>query len=226
MTAVSFWLDTSRVLYNPSILLFPIALLCEAGYVGTIVGRSAVAFRGAGIVDELTGLLNRTALGTRLIELEAQTSTMPRQVAIVLGDLDHFKAINDAHGHSSGDAVLRVASERIQDALRSFDSAYRVGGEEFLLLLPDSDSEAAKQVAERLHEAVRSQPCGGQQVTISLGVAATMPGEPFVYGAVFERADDALYEAKHAGRDRVCVDDGRNALARRSFAAPSAARSA
>jgi diguanylate cyclase (GGDEF)-like protein len=206
MTAVAFWLDSARVLANPADLLFPLALLCEAGYAGAIVGRSAVASRGAGIVDELTGLFNRTALSTRLIELETQSHTTPRQVALVLGDLDDFKAINDAAGHVTGDLVLRAVAERVQGSLRSFDSAYRVGGEEFLLLLPNTDLDAARRVAERLCDGVRATPCGDRRVTISVGVAATEPGEAFVYSDVFERADAALYKAKHAGRDRICVE--------------------
>jgi diguanylate cyclase (GGDEF)-like protein len=205
MAGVALLLNLHGVLHNPAIVLFPIALLCEAGYVGTMVGRSAVAFRGAGIVDELTGLLNRTALGTRLIELEAQALSAPRNVAIVLADIDHFKQINDTHGHGSGDAVLRALAERINTSLRSFDSAYRVGGEEFLLLLPDADLQVAEGVAERLRHAVRNEPCNGRAVTISLGVAATAPGAPFLYGDIFDQADAALYEAKRTGRDRVCV---------------------
>jgi diguanylate cyclase (GGDEF)-like protein len=206
MTGVAFWLDAARVLHNPSELLFPLALLVEAGYAGAIVGRSAVASRGAGIVDELTGLLNRNALDTRVFELETQATGTSRQIAIVLGDLDHFKEINDAFGHSCGDAVLRATAERINGTLRSSDSAYRVGGEEFLVLLADADVDTAQQVAARLRRAVRSQSCGERDVTISVGVAATTPGERFIYSEVFARADRALYEAKSAGRDRICIE--------------------
>jgi diguanylate cyclase (GGDEF)-like protein len=210
MTGVALWLDAGRVAHNPAVLLFPLALLVEAGYAGAIVGRSAMASRGAGIVDELTGLLNRTALGTRLIELEAQAASgTPRPVAVVLADLDHFKAVNDRYGHTAGDLVLREVAECIRTSLRGFDSAYRVGGEEFLLLLPDADADAAKQVAERLRQAVRSKLAGHSEVTISVGVAVSKPGARFVYGEVFGRADSALYEAKRAGRDRVCVDEQR-----------------
>jgi diguanylate cyclase (GGDEF)-like protein len=206
MTAVAFTLDASRVLDNPALLLFPLALLFEAGYAGAVVGGSAVGFRGASTVDALTGLLNRHALGSRLTELEVSAQHPERTVAIVLGDLDHFKAVNDTAGHSFGDAVLRVVAERITASLRTFQRAYRVGGEEFLVLLPDTDTEGAMRVAERLRAVIAANPCSGQAVTMSFGVAANAPGTPFLYTEVFARADLALYEAKRAGRDRVCAE--------------------
>jgi diguanylate cyclase (GGDEF)-like protein len=206
MIAVAFTLDASRVLANPSLLMFPLALLFEAAYVGAVVGGSAVGFRGASTVDALTGLLNRYALGSRLTELEAPAQSPARTVAVVLGDLDHFKAVNDSAGHTVGDAVLRAAAERITASLRTFQRAYRVGGEEFLVLLPDTDVDAATRVAERLRQVIAASPCGGQPVTISIGVAANAAGTRFVYRDVFGRADAALYEAKHAGRDRVCAE--------------------
>jgi diguanylate cyclase (GGDEF)-like protein len=213
MTAVALWLNADRVAHNPAILLFPLALLCEAGYIGATVGRSTVSFRGAGIVDGLTGLLNRTALGTRLIELETQSAGVDRQVAVILADIDHFKQINDTHGHAVGDDVLRAVAARIQGSLRSLDSVYRVGGEEFMVLLPGAELGAAARVAERIHQAVRQAPCGGREVTVSVGVAATAAGERFVYSELFERADRALYMAKDEGRDRVCAQDSEpNAL--------------
>jgi diguanylate cyclase (GGDEF)-like protein len=205
MIGVSFALDSAAVLHAPSVLLFQLALLVEAGYVGSIVGRSAVGHRGAGVVDELTGLLNRTALRARVLELTAHQATAPRRVGMLLIDVDHFKQINDRDGHAAGDVVLREAGERIRGALRTYESAYRVGGEEVLVLLPNADVGSATEVAERLRAAVGGTPCGGVPVTISVGVGLTAPGEPFVYRDVFQRADTALYEAKRKGRDRVCA---------------------
>ncbi len=206
MTLVAFDLDASQVLATPSVLLVPLALLLEAGYVGSIVGRSAVGHRGAGIVDELTGLLNRAALTARVLELDAQSASAPRQVGMLLIDLDHFKQINDRVGHAAGDVVLREAGARIRAALRSYESAYRIGGEEVLILLPHADVEAATEVAERLRDVVGGSPCGGVPVTVSVGVAVTAPGEQFDFNEVFKRADAALYEAKRLGRDRVCSE--------------------
>jgi diguanylate cyclase (GGDEF)-like protein len=206
MIGVAFALDAHRVLADPAVVMFPLALLFEAGYAGAVVGGSAVGFRGAGVIDGLTGLLNRAALNSRLVELDAQAATVPRTVAIVMGDLDHFKQINDTSGHTTGDAVLRDVAQRISRSLRAFEPAYRVGGEEFLVLLPDADADAAMRVAERLRQVVRAEPCGGVSVTMSFGAAASVPGLRFDYDEVFDRADVALYEAKRTGRDRVCVD--------------------
>ncbi len=205
MTAVALILGGAQVRHNPAILLFPLALLVEAACVGAVIGRSAVGARGAGVVDELTGLLNRAALRARLLELDAQAIGMSHAVAVLLIDLDHFKQINDAVGHARGDAVLREAAARLRATLRTFESAYRVGGEEFLVLLPGGDTPAAVGVAERLCQAVRSEPCAGRAVTISVGVAVADPGQPLDYRDTFARADAALYEAKRGGRDRVCV---------------------
>jgi hypothetical protein len=107
MVAVSFDLDAAGTLHRPSLLLFELALLVEAGYVGSILGRSAVGHRGAGVVDELTGLLNRTALRARLLELDAHQATVRHPVGMLLIDVDNFKQINDREGHAVGDLVLR-----------------------------------------------------------------------------------------------------------------------
>jgi diguanylate cyclase (GGDEF)-like protein len=206
MIAVAFAMDSSRVLGDPAVVLFGLALLAEAAFAGAVVGGSAVGFRGASTVDSLTGLLNRHALGARLAELDAAAHDRPRSVAIVVGDLDQFRAVNDSVGHAAGDAALRGVAERITASLRTFQRAYRVGGEEFLVLLPDTDVETAGRVAERLRHVVGARPCGGQIVTMSFGVAANAPGTRFDHRDVLARADAALYDAKHLGRDTVVVD--------------------
>jgi diguanylate cyclase (GGDEF)-like protein len=206
MTVVALDLDASRVLHNPAILLLPMAFAAECGYVGYVVGSSAVDFRGAGVVDELTGLLNRTALGARVMELEAHAATASSRVAIVLADLDHFKAVNDAAGHRVGDQVLEEVAARFRACLRSFDAAYRIGGEEFLVLIGDADVSTAVALAERLRRAVRAVPCAGVAVTASLGVAVAPSGGRLDYRALFSRADAALYQAKRDGRDRVRLE--------------------
>jgi diguanylate cyclase (GGDEF)-like protein len=206
MTVVALDLDATRVLHNPAILLLPMAFAAECGYVGYVVGSSAVDFRGAGVVDELTGLLNRTALAARVMELEAHAATASSRVAIVLADLDHFKAVNDAAGHRVGDQVLEEVAARFRACLRSFDAAYRIGGEEFLVLIGDADVSTALALAERLRRAVRAIPCAGVAVTTSLGVAVAPSGGRLDYEALFSRADAALYHAKREGRDRVCLE--------------------
>jgi diguanylate cyclase (GGDEF)-like protein len=206
MTAVAFKLDANQVLHNPALLLFPLALLVECGYVGFVVGSSTVDFRGTGILDDLTGLLNRTALGTRLMELDGQADNAQPRMAIVLADVDHFKAINDLAGHNVGDVVLEEVAARIRACVRTFDSAYRIGGEEFLILIPDAQAGEAARLAQRVWRAIRSAPCVGLAVTISVGVAVATEDGASGYEELFGRADEALYEAKRAGRDRVCVD--------------------
>ncbi len=173
---------------------------------GLVLGRSAVGHRSVATVDQLTGTLNRIALGARATELEAQSSLGGRQVAIVLGDVDAFKAINDRLGHAVGDRVLEQIAARLCASLRTFESVYRLGGEEFLVLLPGVDDDEASEVADRLRLAVGAEPIDGQAVTMSFGVAVSAAGEPFHYDEVFERADSALLEAKRAGRDRVVTD--------------------
>jgi diguanylate cyclase (GGDEF)-like protein len=211
MVAVSFGLDATAVLHRPSVLLFQLALLVEVGYVGSIVGRSAMGHRGAGVVDELTGLLNRAALRGRLLELDAHQATEPRRVGMLLIDVDNFKQINDRMGHATGDLVLRKVGERTRGALRTYESAYRVGGEEILVLLPHADGRSATEVGERLRRAVAEGSYEGLTVTVSIGVGVTAPGEQFLYSEVFQRADTALYEAKRLGRNRVFTHTARPA---------------
>jgi diguanylate cyclase (GGDEF)-like protein len=99
--------------------------------------------------------------------------------------------------------VLREVERRLRAELRAFDSAYRFGGEEFLVLLPGLSAATALEVADRMRDVVRAEPVAGLPVTVSLGVAASAPGEPCDFEQLFARADRALYEAKHAGRDRI-----------------------
>jgi diguanylate cyclase (GGDEF)-like protein len=123
---------------------------------------------------------------------------------VILADLDHFKSVNDVHGHGVGDAVLRDVSYRLRADLRAFESAYRIGGEEFVVLLPGVSVDEAQTIANRIWTAIRSEPVGELQVTMSFGLASSDPGAPFDYTGVFAQADAALYEAKRTGRDRVC----------------------
>jgi diguanylate cyclase (GGDEF)-like protein len=127
-------------------------------------------------------------------------------------DLDNFKSVNDQHGHARGDAVLREAADLMRANLRSFELVYRVGGEEFLVLMPGVDRQGGSAVAERLRQAVRATeiPAAGS-VTVSIGLAEFDASTPDAR-ALFAAADSALYEAKRAGRDRVCCPaDARDA---------------
>jgi diguanylate cyclase (GGDEF)-like protein len=128
-------------------------------------------------------------------------------------DVDHFKRINDTYGHERGDRVLVELAGRLRAVLRATDVAYRVGGEEFVLLLPGRDGAAAVRVAERVRRAVSDVPVAGLPLTVSAGVATTRAGEGSLPD-LLSRADDALYAAKAAGRNRVCAAEGVDAALR------------
>ncbi|SDN58501.1 PAS domain S-box-containing protein/diguanylate cyclase (GGDEF) domain-containing protein [Halomonas shengliensis] len=153
--------------------------------------------------DELTGLLNRRA-GLALLEEEiARSRRYSTPLAIAACDLDHFKRINDRHGHAAGDNVLREAAMRMRRALRQHDHLVRTGGEEFLVILPGISLAEGWQAMERLRLALSATPLEAPPLTLTLsaGVAELAPGEDS--DALMERADRALYGAKEAGRNRV-----------------------
>ncbi len=169
--------------------------------------RAREALRRQATHDGLTGVLNRT--GIREV-LEKELSRARREgtpLSVLLADLDHFKQVNDCHGHMAGDAVLKEAARRMQAGLRCYDALGRYGGEEFLVVLPGCDGAGAAAQAERLRAAVSNRPFafGGVQivVTCSLGVAWTDTPEAAKATLLVHRADEALYAAKNRGRDRV-----------------------
>jgi diguanylate cyclase (GGDEF)-like protein len=203
MVAVALIHGGPAVATNPSLLVLPVALAASVGLVGSGVGRSDLDHRGLAIIDPLTGMLNRAALEAKIVAVTHEANLTGEPVALAVADLDHFKVINDSHGHVVGDAVLATVASRIRSSLRAFDSAYRVGGEEFVVLLPGVDETAAAAVAERVRLAVSELPIDGVPVTISLGLAASEAGQPFDYQDVFAAADAALYQAKEDGRNRV-----------------------
>jgi|SRR5829696_4292805 len=167
------------------------------------VMHSDIRQRTGAILDPLTGLLNRKALMDRFAELSEQAALTGERIAIVVCDIDCFKAVNDAHGHERGDAVLREVAYAIRKSLRSFELVYRLGGEEFLIVLPGADDETASHVAERVRAAVEAGEPGGLNVTVSLGVACAR-GE-VTFEPLFRDADEALYRAKREGRNRVAT---------------------
>lgn len=158
--------------------------------------------RSESIVDSLTGLPNRRGLEVRFEDLRADARRTGTPLALLLCDLDLFKAVNDLHGHQRGDAVLVEAAQAIHRSLRSTEQVYRVGGEEFLVLVPGCDLNSAVPVAERIRAAIESAQPGGLSVTASVGLDAAA-GEDVDFDELFRAADAALYEAKRAGRNRV-----------------------
>jgi two-component system cell cycle response regulator len=152
--------------------------------------------------DGLTGLSNRRAILTQLGGMVSAARRHGHPFSIAVCDLDHFKRINDTHGHTTGDAVLVAAAHAMGTHLRAEDQLGRLGGEEFLVLLPDTDDAAAQRVAEKLRSEVAraGEADGPASITVSIGVA-TWDGE--APEDLLLRADEALYAAKAAGRDRV-----------------------
>jgi diguanylate cyclase (GGDEF)-like protein len=213
LLAVAFGVDAQAVIDNPPLVIAPLALMISVAMFQTVLMRSDVKHRAEAVIDPLTGMLNRKALALRAGELEQQSLVTMQPVGVVVGDIDHFKKINDSYGHAAGDAVLKDVAYELRRNLRAFDLFYRIGGEEFLVLLPGADGETSCRVAEDLRLAVAGGTRGGHPVTMSFGVAASAQGHRFEYEAVFAEADGALYEAKRAGRNRVCPPGGKVAVA-------------
>jgi diguanylate cyclase (GGDEF)-like protein len=203
---VGFGIDAHAVIATPDLVIAPLALILCVAVLSTPLMRSDIQHRSDAVIDQLTGMLNRNALNVRIQELTQQSSVTGEPIGVIVGDLDHFKDINDTHGHTVGDVVLKEVAYMLRKQLRAFDLAYRLGGEEFLILLPGSNLEHAENLAERLRARVGSEEvAGGIDVTMSFGVGASRHDEAFDYGAVFAKADAALYRAKRKGRDRVCL---------------------
>ena len=153
-------------------------------------------------LDALTGLHNRRYFHETLAREVARAHRYDRQLALIIFDLDDFKAINDRIGHLSGDGVLAEAAERVREVVRSADIACRVGGDEFAVILPESKLADADQLYARLQKALSSRPVGqAGPLTMSAGVAELQPDDDAI--AFFQRADHALYGAKEAGKGQV-----------------------
>ncbi len=158
--------------------------------------------------DGLTGLFNRRHLETRLEEEFARACRHGESLSVLMFDVDHFKEVNDEHGHRAGDEILRALADRTHLLLPASDVGGRYGGEEFTLLLPETDGAGAMAVAERLRRAVAELPFivhdGELTVTISIG-ASTLGPDVASHEALLDVADRALYRAKHAGRNQVVM---------------------
>jgi diguanylate cyclase (GGDEF)-like protein len=215
--AVAWGVDASAVKANPTLVIAPFALVFCVALLTIPLMHSDIQHRSDAVIDQLTGLLNRKALASRVPELAQQSQVTGEPIGLIIGDLDHFKDVNDTHGHAVGDAVLKDVAYVLRKQLRAFDLAYRLGGEEFLILLPGSDREQSAELADRLREAVSEARAGNLDTTMSFGVAASPDGEAFDYEPLFAEADAALYEAKQGGRDQVCIS-GREAVPVPAFA--------
>jgi len=151
------------------------------------------------VTDDLTALANRRLLRQRLAEETMRSARSGRPFALLMIDLDHFKEVNDHHGHQVGDSVLRQCATTLKECLRGSDLVARYGGEEFCILLPETSARGARLVAERLRQAVAQ--LSAPVPTISVGVAMSEPAG--LVDNLIRHADEALYQAKGAGRNRV-----------------------
>jgi two-component system, cell cycle response regulator len=168
--------------------------------------------RPASALDGLTGMLNEHALAARIRELTEQSALTDKPIALILGDVDGFAAVNHEHGREAGDVALTELASILRRELRAFDMAYRLDDEAFLVLLPGARLEEAREVAERLRVAVEITRAGGQRLTMSFGAASSTAGT-FDYDALLAEAQAALAEAKLGGRNRVAAADALPAAA-------------
>ncbi|MEB3279512.1 MAG: GGDEF domain-containing protein [Lyngbya sp.] len=207
-----------------AMIFFQVNALFESNFVNTTTLGSTFAFdylRNAGFImmigqrlyqdlnnfannDFLTNTLNRRAMQKYLKQEVSKSNRHHRKFSLILLDIDHFKLINDTYGHEGGDLVLKHISDRLRDNLRSYDFLSRWGGEEFLILLPETSLNEAVDVAERLRVAVENQPAANGSIpyTISLGVGTWERKNKSIEELIMA-VDEALYQAKKQGRNRV-----------------------
>ncbi|MFQ5354999.1 MAG: diguanylate cyclase [Mariprofundaceae bacterium] len=160
--------------------------------------------------DSLTGLFSRQAMMSLISNEHTLVLRGEQSCALAMLDLDHFKAVNDVHGHQAGDIVLHQTAQHILNSLRPYDMAFRYGGEEFLICLPNSDIDTSLQVMDRLRSEVDTLPIflpdnETLHVTVSIGVAALSPDESLEQ--TISNADKALYTAKESGRNKVILSE-------------------
>jgi diguanylate cyclase (GGDEF)-like protein len=179
--------------------------------VGRAYNRVRVQLASMVLTDPLTGCLNRRGLDQALAREASRSRRAGSELSVLALDLDHFKNVNDTFGHIAGDLVLRELGARLSQTARGGDMVARTGGEEFTILLPDTDPAGAYRAGVRMCDAVRSRPfvVNGQSInlTVSVGVVSAGAGDADAAANLKQRADEALYAAKRSGRDRVRVWD-------------------
>ena len=219
VAAVGFGAYDQMVLDNPTIVIAPAALILAVATLSTALMHSDVEHREEAVIDALTGMLNRHALENRVGELVQQSQLTGEPVGLIVGDLDNFKGINDSLGHQVGDQVLKQIAYELRKDLRAFDLAYRIGGDEFLIVMPGADLEECEGLARQLCRTVEKSLGESVNLTISFGVSGSSMGESFEYDKVFAAADHALYAAKQdgnqvrvAGRDSAPAEFGSEPL--------------
>jgi diguanylate cyclase (GGDEF)-like protein len=190
-------------LIQTSVLALNVIFVCIIGlcFLLMLSGELMEALETQSFQDHVSGALNRRGIEQKLtMELGlAKRTRLAPSLAII--DIDHFKTINDTRGHAAGDNALRQVASTISSHLRDYDYLGRFGGDEFLLILPETSYQDALKVIERIQKAIREIPSkADHSITLSIGVTQAVPFEPV--DTILARADAALYKAKHAGRDR------------------------
>jgi diguanylate cyclase (GGDEF)-like protein len=204
MLGATLGTDAAAFAHDPGPVLVTSVLMISITAIVFVLSAAEVEQRGEAVLDHLTGLLNRTSLKRRFEELAEQAVLTDEPISLIVLDIDRFKAINDQQGHARGDDVLRDIAYQVRKQLRSFELVYRLGGEEFLILLPGTVLDEAVAVAERLRANVERTRPGGLDVTASFGVAGAT-GAAVHFDELFAAADASLYRAKAGGRNRVEV---------------------
>src|SRR4051812_12309116 len=189
---------------DPSVVFASCALVIGVVVFTLSLSDTEMALRADARFDHLTGLFNRASLVPRFAELRSQAHATDGSIALVVYDLDRFKSVNDELGHDRGDAVLRDTAHLLRHHLRAFDLVYRLGGEEFAIVLPGVGVAEAAEIAHRQRASLEEARPGGVAMTISGGVASAR-GIDVEWETLFQRADAALLRAKREGRNRVVV---------------------
>jgi diguanylate cyclase (GGDEF)-like protein len=202
--------DLPGLFDHPGLTVTTLGLMGSVVAITMAIRGAEIQHRSESVLDPLTGLLNRKALETRFTELEEMARLTGGSVCVIATDIDNFKLVNDTCGHDTGDAALRDVAYTMRKTLRSFELMYRLGGEEFLVVLPRVALREGTWIAERMRKAVERSRPAGQEITISLGVAAAT-GEDVDYDRLFAAADEALYAAKDEGRNRAVTRPLRSA---------------
>ncbi len=197
------------------VLLFALLLLAAAFIADQVNGEEQLRSGphidlDASLIDPLTSLANRRALEMYGPQLINQSYKAGRAVSVIMADIDHFKKMNDTHGHPAGDTVLRQTAMVLKAQVRKSDLVARYGGEEFIIILAGSPLAPALRLAEKMRSAVYSETVLHEALelkrTASFGVATAFPEEPTSLSELIKRADTNLYRAKHEGRNRVLAD--------------------
>ncbi len=210
--ALSEEVSRESLIYLLRIQLFLALLLGLSSAATTMRDRMLAALTRAETLDHLantdilTGLANRRMTEQFLIQQSSAAVRYGRQMSVISADLDHFKQINDTYGHAKGDEVLAEIAQILIDTVRESDLVARWGGEELLIVAPETSVDQASELAERCRMAIDKQPILGLKITLSLGVTEFRPGETI--GSLLARADALLYKAKAAGRNLVATQAG------------------